>query len=766
MPFRRDLIVLVFLLLPLSQGRAQEGKPQSPDAGLGLKLKLQQTLLPASGPRSDEELPVFVEADRLEGGVDRYIQADGNVVLRRRGEAVFADQLRYSLENGDLTATGHARFTRRGDEVSGDAANYNLETGEGVMESTTYRFRQFHGRGQAERLFIRDRDRYRAVRATYTYCDLGDDDWYLKVQRLDIDRLRDIGTARNGTLYFKDVPIMYTPYLNFPLSGRRKSGLLAPTFGSTESSGFEVTVPFYWNIRPDMDYTIAPRIMAKRGVMFDNEFRYLRPSYGGNIEFDYLPQDRLQRDSRYGLVLQHGQSFGHGFSGYLNIQRVSDDAFFTDLSDKIAATSTRVLPSEAQLRYEGGWWSAFARSQRFQVLQDPLAPIVPPYARTPQVTLLASRQNLLGFDAGFNGEVVNFDHPALLNSIRQSYYPSVSYPYRTPFFFVTPKLGFSYTHYLYPSETQREDQTLALPIFSVDAGTSFERNMKFLGRERVQTLEPRVYYLYVPFKDQSDLPLFDTGLKDFNFTSLFSENKFSGSDRVNDANQITIAAITRLLDPATGAEQVRAALGQRYYFRRQQVDLRSNPPSPLELDNPTQVAFESSTESRSDILAALSGQLTRNWSVDTGVQYGVSSALQRFNVALRNQPEPGKVMNLAYRYTRDFIEQVDFSMQWPIARRWVGLGRVNWSLQDNSLIEALAGLEYNASCWAARLVIHRFKTSTQQETNSIFFQLELTGFSRLGTSALDLLRQGIGGYTRPSLRPLAPAEEYYPGSER
>ena len=287
--------------------------------------------------------------------------------------------------------------------------------------------------------------------------------------------------------------------------------------------------------------------------------------------------------------------------------------------------------------------------------------------------------------------------------------------------------------------------------------------MKFLGRERIQTLEPRVYYLYVPFKDQSDLPLFDTGLKDFNFTSLFSENKFSGSDRVNDANQITVAAITRLLDPATGAEQVRAALGQRYYFKRQRVDLTSNPPSPLLLDNPTQVSFESSTESRSDILAALSGQLTRNWSVDTGVQYGVNSELQRFNVALRNQPEPGKVMNFAYRYTREFIEQVDFSVQWP---HHSALGR----LGSSELVGArqlshrgVGGLEYNASCWAARLVIHRFKTFTQQETNSIFFQLELTGFSRLGTSPLELLRQGIGGYSRPSLRPADSGRGLLPG---
>ena len=459
MPLRRALIALAFLLLPLSQGRAQESKPQSAeaDAGLGLKLKLQQSLLPASGPRSDEEVPVFVEADRIEGTQDRYIQAEGNVVLRRRGEAVFADQLRYSLENGDLTATGHARFTRLGDEISGDAANYNLETGEGVMEYTTYRFRQFHGRGQAERLFIRDRDRYRAVRATYTYCDLGDDDWYLKVQRLDIDRLRDIGTARNGTLYFKNVPILYTPYLNFPLSGRRKSGLLAPTYGSTESSGFELTVPFYWNIRPDMDYTIAPRVMAKRGVMLNNEFRYLRPSYIGNIEFNYLPQDRLQRDSRYGLVLQHSHDFGYGFSGVLEYtarlrrhvlhRPVGQDRGNLDPGAAVrrpAALRRRLVERVRAL----ATLSSLARSAGAHHRRPTRAPRRSPCS-------LRSRMSWASMPAS-TAKLVNFDHPSLLNSIRQSYYPSVSYPFRTPYFFVTPKLGLSYTRYLYPSEARRE----------------------------------------------------------------------------------------------------------------------------------------------------------------------------------------------------------------------------------------------------------------------------------------------------------------------
>lgn len=737
---------------------AQEAPPDN--GGLGLKLKLQPQLLPPVAADTSQDLPVFVEADRLEGEVGRYVEGQGSVALRRRGQAVFADVLRYSFANNDVTASGNVRFERLGDVVTGDQAHFDLNNDSGYINAPTYRMRQFHARGRADRILIQDRDTYRAIRATYTTCDLGDDDWYLKVQRLDLDRLRDAGEARNATLYFKNVPVLYTPWMDFPLSSRRKTGFLPPTFGSTAKSGFEVTVPFYWNIKPYLDYTIAPRVLSRRGVLFNNEVRYLRPSYNGEMRFEYLPDDRVKGESRYGLSLRDSHDFGHGFSGALNIQRVSDDTYFTDLSDKIAATSQTVLPQEGQLAYQGSWWSIAGRIQRFQTLQDPLAPITPPYARSPQITLLASKQNVLGMDLDFNGESVNFQHPTLLEGWRQVYYPSVSLPVRTPLFYVTPKAGVSYSRYAFP-DTNRPDETRTLPILSVDSGTSFERDIQLAGRDVVQTLEPRLYYLYIPFRDQTQLPVFDTALKDFNFTSVFSENKFSGSDRINDANQITAAAITRLLNPNTGAEMMRALLGQRYYFEPQRVTLDSALPT-----TPVPSNVEPTNASRSDLLAAFSGALTRTWTLDAGLQYGVAqSQVERFNVALRNQPEPGKVLNIGYRYTRDFLQQVDLSAQWPLSRRWTALGRWNYSLQDSALLEALAGIEYNAGCWTARFLLHRFVTNTQERTNALFFQIELSGLSRLGSSPLELLRQGIGGYSRPSLRPFT-ASDYYPGTDQ
>jgi len=762
MPLRCTLKAIPTLTLLACSAWAQE-TPPAQGGGLGLKLKLQEQLLPPVAPDASQELPVFVEADQLQGAQNQYLEGQGNVVLRRRGQAVFADVLRYSFASNDVTATGNVRFERLGDVITGDQAYFDLNRDTGYINAPNYRIRQFHARGKADRILVQDKDRYRAIRATYTTCDLGNDDWYLKVQSLDLDRLRDAGTARNATLYIKGVPVIYTPWMDFPLSSRRKTGFLPPTFGSTAKSGAEITVPFYWNIQPNMDYTIAPRVLSRRGVLLNNEFRYMRPSYNGEARFEFLPDDQIKQETRYGISLLHNQDFGHGFSGGLNYNRVSDATYFTDLSDKISATSQTFLPQEAQLGYQGDWWSIAGRVQRFQTLQDPLAPITPPYARSPQVTLLASKQNVVGLDMDFAGEAVNFRHPSLLQGWRQVYYPSVSYPVRTPLFYVTPKVGVNYTGYAFPG-TVRANETRTLPILSVDSGTSFERQINWGGRDMVQTLEPRLYYLYVPFRDQTQLPVFDTALKDFNFTSIFSENKFSGPDRINDANQITAAAITRLINPVTGSETLRALLGQRYYFEPQRVTLDSALPT-----TPVPSNVEPTNASRSDLLAAFSGSLTRSWSLDTGIQYGVNnSEIERFNVALRNQPEPGKVLNLAYRYTRgntsDFINQVDVSVQWPLSRRWNVLGRWDYSLSDSALLEALAGLEYNAGCWTARFLLHRFVTSTQERTNAFFFQIELTGLSRLGSSPLELLRQGIGGYSRPSLRPLQ-GGDYYPGMD-
>jgi len=722
---------IVLLICLLARGAAAD-EP-------GLKLKIQPVLIPYS-EGSDEPTPMFLEADRLQGHQDRELEAEGNVNLRKRGAAVFSDYLYYAVPERELTVTGHVRFEKEGDVVTGEKLFYNLDSESGYLEKPAYMFQQFRARGSADRMVMESRTKARVDKATYTNCDIGDDDWFLRVDKLDLDRQRDLGVAHNATVVFKGLPVLYSPYLDFSLSGRRKTGLLPPTIGSTGQSGFEVTQPFYWNIAPNRDATIAPRVLARRGVLLNTELRYLEPSLGGEVRAEYLPDDREKQDTRYGYSWQHQQRLGYGFSGGFNLQGVSDDTYFIDLSDKIAATSQTNLPREGNLFYDGDWWNLNARVQRFQTLQDPLAPVTPPYARAPQLTLNVNRQTDYYLDLGLQGEYVDFDHPFLLNGRRQILYPSISVPLQKSYFYLTPKLGYHHTRYSF-EDPNLPDETRGLPIYSVDSAVTFERNARLWGRDFIQTLEPRLYYVYIPFRPQDQLPIFDTAVADFSLAQIFTENQFTGGDRINDANQLTAALSSRLINPASGEEQLRFILGQRYYFKEQQVSLST-----------ARRDFD-----RSDVLAAMTGRITPNWVTDVGVQYSANtSRMERSNVALRYQPGIGKVMNFGYRFTRDTLEQVDLSSQWPIGGRWTGLARWNYTLRDKRLLEGLAGVEYNAGCWAARFVVHRFVSATQEYINAMFFQLELNGVSKIGSNPLELLRQNVTGYGKTNEPP--PAE--------
>ena len=714
--------VLSMILCVASGARAEE---------TGLKLRMQPELIPYSLGR-DEPADLFLDADKIEGHQDQELEAAGSVRLRKRGAAVFSDQLHLSFPDRQLTATGHVRFEKAGDVVTGEQLFYDLNNDSGYIDKPEYRLSQYGARGSASRLVAVNRDLYKISKATYTNCDVGDDDWFLRIDRLELDRIRDIGVARDATVVFKGVPILYSPYLDFSLSGRRKTGLLPPTIGSTGQSGFEYTQPFYWNIAPNRDATIAPRLLARRGVLMNGDFRYLEPDLKGDMRGEYLPDDRQKGETRYGYLWQHQQKFGNGFSGTLDLQGVSDDTYFTDLSDKIAATSQTNLNREGDLFYDGGWWNLNSRVQRYQTLQDPLAPVVPPYARVPQITLNMNRQTDLHLDFGLQGEYVEFSHPFLLNGRREILYPSISAPFQTSFFYLTPKVGYHTTSYSF-EDSNRPDASRNLPIYSLDSALTFERKTTIWGRAFLQTLEPRLYYVYIPFRPQEQLPNFDTALSDFSLAQIFTENQFTGGDRINDANQLTAAVTSRLIDPDSGNEQLRFTLGQRYYFKRQEVSI-----TPVLRDS-----------QRSDVLAAVTGQITKHWFTDLGMQYStIENRVERGNTVLRYQPDIGKVVNFGYRFTRDTLEQVDLSAQWPIAGRWTGLARYNYTLQDKRLLEALLGVEYNAGCWAARFVMHRFASATQEYVNAMFLQLELTGVSQIGSSPLELLRQNITGYAK------------------
>lgn len=710
---------------------------------------------PPAGKPGMSGAPVTISADRLEGYANQETSASGNAELRQDNVSINADRLLYRYATDEVQASGSVRLARDGDRMNGTGLRLRVHDNVGQFDHADYEFSRpgrsgfapVSARGTADVIKLEGKDKYHLENATFTTCKPGNNDWYLQMGELDLDMTRDLGTARRGKLVFKDTPIVYLPWVSFPLHNERKTGLLPPTIGSTGKSGVEISTPFYVNLAPNRDLTIVPRELSKRGLQLAAQLRYVGLDYDGNASFEHLSNDRVRNISRFATTIQHNQRFSSNLNGYLNINKVSDDNYFRDLSSRINITSQTTLPRDGMLTYNGGWWVATARAQRFQTLQDPANPVIEPYGRVPQVTLNATREYVGGVDLALNSEFVKFYHPTDVIGSRLTFYPSASLPLIVPGAYLTPKLGFHSTGYSLARNPADTPETLrrALPIASVDSGLTFERDADFMGQRFRQTLEPRLYYLYVPFRDQSRIPLFDTGLADFNYATIFSENLFSGGDRIADANQLTVAATTRLVSPASGQEVLKATVGQRHYFQNQQVAL----------DNVTPTR----TDKTSDFLAALSGHISRYWTLDSALQYNPHrNFFDRLGIAARFQPETAKTLNLGYRFTRDSLNQVDVSAQWPLGGGWYGVGRYNYSLRDNRLVESLGGFEYNAGCWIGRIVLHRFATATGSVSNGVFVQLELNGFSRIGSNPLETLKRNIPGYgrlnqTRPDSRP-------------
>ena len=532
------------------------------------------------------------------------------------------------------------------------------------------------------------------------------------------------------------MPILYLPFLDFPLNGQRKTGFLAPTLGSTGNNGLVVEAPFYWNLAPNYDATITPRLLTKRGLQINNEFRYLQQTYSGQVDAEYLPNDNVKGADRYFGRLQHREAILPNLSLALDLQKASDDDYFRDLSPRIAATSQTYLPRDALLNYSfATHWNASAHYLQYQVLQDPLAPVATPYKLGPQLQLDGNRADYHGLNLGLHTEWTAFDHPTLINGQRMIAYPTVSYPITSSYGYVTPKIGYHSTRYIFGENntTALPDINRNLPITSVDGGLFFERDTTIGSTAFRQTLEPRLFYVRTPFRDQSQIPNFATSELDFGFAQIFSDNPFVGGDRIADANHVTVGATSRFVDTNNGIERIRVVLAQRYFITSQQVTLSGSPQD----------------DRRSDLLAGLSGQITDRWSLDSGIQYNADQGrTEKYLVAARYRPGPAQLLNLGYRFTRDSLHQFDISTQWPLSANWQGLARVNYSLLDRRLLEGLIGLEYNRDCWALRLVAHRFPTAEQRYTNSIFIQLELTGLSALGINPLETLKQNIPGYIK------------------
>lgn len=729
---------------------------QAADEALSLRLDTQ---LSEAHAQTSEGRPVYVRGEKVVARTGRDTTVEGEAELRRAGTVVRADRITYYETDEETFAFGNVRVTREGSVFAGPRLRLRLDTNQGSFESPAYYMPQYNGRGRADLIEFLGGRRTRFTRASYTTCEPGDADWLLRAESLTLDEDVGAGTGRTARLSFKGVNILALPIFAFPLGDERKSGFLPPTLSINSRSGLDVVVPYYWNIAPNRDFTFYPRVSARRGVQLGGEYRYLEPRYQGDINFEVNPSDQVTGDSRHFYHLRHGFAGYGGWAGGWDVRGVSDDNYFVDYSRSILSSADRVLPQHLYaMRTLGQDWSLRVDVQKWQAILDARPG---PYERVPQIQLRQLRRDVNGFDIDTMFDATLFRSPTAQGPEGWRFVanPQISWPIVQPGWSIVPKVSLHATSYQLHRNFDRDTEvSRVVPTFSVDAGLVFERPAQFFGREITQTLEPRLFYARTPYRDQSDIPILDSSTTDFSFAQLFSENTFVGHDRIADVNQLTAAVVSRLIEPSTGAEQMRFAVGQRIYFSDQRVTIPGVAPI---------------TDGRSDILLAASGLLGRGMSFDTGLQYSVQrSRIPRVSANWRWRPREGEILNLGARYRREEIGQLDASWRWPISERWMSMGRLNYSFLDSGrdpisgipnergLVESVLGLEYHACCWTSRFVVQRYTTGIDTQTTAFFLQLELTGLGRIGSDPFDILRRNIPGFRVPD--PVAgPTSRYF-----
>jgi LPS-assembly protein len=690
--------------------------------------------------KSEKNCAQVAEAETMTGSPDRVMYLVNDVEVSQCDTDIVADKATYHVVEDQIDAYGRVRMTRFGDLFIGDELQLRMDTGLGYMLDPDYHLAGNNAQGHAPRIDFEGEDRAKVISGTYSTCEGPDPDWYLKSDTMDIDRSTDTGVGHDAVLHFEGVPILFAPEMPFPLSDARKSGFLAPSEGGSNRGGLEIETPYYFNIAPNRDLTLFPTYIEQRGLQVGADVRYLEPSFYGETKLEVLPHDDVTGTDRWAISSVHNEMLAPGWNLFWVYNGASDNNYPNDFTRSITNASQRLLSRDLSLSYSAAFWSVQLNFTGFQVLQDPLNPITPGYDQLPQFLVHAGRQDVNGFDWSTDFAAVRFWQPDTVVGDRFTFTPSLSYPIITPSGFITPKISFNLTQYDLqnqavgtPSEISR-----AVPTFSLDTGLIFERDTQFLGHDLTQTLEPRLFYLRTPYRDQSLIPNFDSAIAELSFAQLFSENRFVGGDRIGDANQLTTALTTRFIDNS-GDERARLSIGQRFSFGDELVTL------------PNQAI----SNSNSDFLLSSAGKIGRGLTASADFDYSESShSLSQTDVGMRWEPEPKKLFNVQYiRDVPNALQQISTSGQWPILNRWYAVGRVDYSLPTHNIApalvgvtQALVGVEYKADCWVLRFGGQHTETATNVSSTSTFIQLELNGLGSLGQNAVEAIRLNVPGY--------------------
>lgn len=745
----------VALLLP-GPGTAAEDSPQPLLAGerhrwaacidgpRQLRLAPDTGLPDAVSPATDI-FADFMNHDARAGTWDLR----GNVELERGGQRLRADEMHYDLPADRVTARGNLRFTDDALLLGSEQGYLELERERGEMQGVEYLIPEALTQGTAGHVRLEDGNLVHLADATYSTCEPGDELWYLRVSRLRLDRESGVGEAWHARMHLLGVPVAYVPYVNFPLDDRRKTGLLPPTMGRSTRSGTDLQVPFYWNIAPNYDLTLTPRYLSRRGFMLQNSFRYLRPRQSGELRTAWLPDDDLFGDDRWSVAWDHRATLSQRLRGDLTLNRVSDQDYFRDFGNNLSQSSRTHLPTQARLNYNSDNIAGGLRAQTFQTVSPDIGPGNRPYQRLPQATFSYTPEGV-GLGAAWlrprlDAEAVRFDHPRpdlRSTGTRLDLAPRVSLPVRGRAGYVNPSVAMRLTSYDLDrpeSAPLAENRiTRSLPVASLDTGLFFDRFFTAFDLPLWQTLEPRLFYLYVPERDQDNIPRFDTARAEPSLYRLFAENRFVGPDRIGDANQVTLGLTSRFLNQGSGREYFRVGVGRTYYLEDRQVTL--NPGAPPE------------THPRSHVIGEAQASLPSGFQASAELQWDTETDRSRLGGArLSWQPSSDRVLSAGYRLRRDNrggeLEQGDIAAVWPLQQHWHLIGGWRYSLQEKRTLESFGGLEYRDCCWSIRLVNRYYREDPAEDPErSIMLQFEFRGLGSIGDDIGSFLEDTVFGF--------------------
>lgn len=682
-----------------------------------------------ANPGQQQTDTVNIKADSVELVDGEKAWFKGNVTLDSNGNRITASALRYDRKQDSLEADSALFCTSTGDRFSSRLMQYSPATNTGLASDVDYALSK-EGRGIADSITFFPDNRLVLNDLRYTTCPKDAESWYLSVSKLEMDRQADVGVARHAVLRVQHIPVFYWPYVDFPLSDRRKSGLLAPRIGNSDTTGTQISLPYYFNINPQLDDTLTPRYLSDRGWQLQNEFRYMGRGFSGQLEAEGLWNDKQTNDDRAAARMAHIHSWENGLRASLEARWISDADYLQDFGDNLTISSQVHLPQRAELMYGSRHWQTRLLALDYQTVDD-TSIVSQPYAFLPRWQLFSRYPERSGrVTLNVDAEWVRFVHPDAIQGERLTMRPQLSLPFKRPWGYFIPRVGADYISYdlaATPDATRtstfEEQRDISTHHASIDTGLVFER----LGDNVINTLEPRLFYAWRPYEDQDHLPVFDTRNSELTYDQLFSVNRFTGGDRAGDIDRLSLGLRSRIISRKTGEEQFSIAVAAGRYNEVRQVNI------PAGLD------ARPSTETVTELRARLPG----NWYAHSRTNWNHYSERVRQNYSyLQYQPSDKTIFNAGYRLTDNEQRQADISFSTPVGMGFTLNGRWNYDLESDTNLESYGGIEYKSCCWSLRLFATQRINSDGEQITTTLAQLELSGLAKLGSRPQDPLKLG------------------------